>query len=60
MPLEDMSEEDMITVEAARKVAVAFGYALHVNHTHDATSFVKEPWEAFADELCEFVDLVEN
>lgn len=60
MPLEDMSEEDMVTVTKARRVAVAFGDALFETVIKQIRLERVAAWEAFADELCEFVDLVEN
>jgi hypothetical protein len=60
--MSDFSEEDMIVVTAARKVAAAFGKALFstIHRDMPENKSPKELWESFADELCEFVNLVED
>jgi hypothetical protein len=60
--MSNFSEEDMIIVEAARKVAAAFGNALFSTIHRDVpdSKSPKQLWESFADELCEFVNLVED
>jgi len=64
MPLEDLSEEDLVIVQAARKVAIAFGRALGATVKQGAYTInegsIDSAWISFADELCEFVNLVED